>query len=127
MKDNLVYIGLLVLLGFVVWQRIGARLGTKPISAEELKNRLAQRDSIMVVDVREASEYATGHIPGARLIPLSTFPGGAKGLPKDVTIVLVCRSGNRSARAYKMLEQQGYSNLLNMTGGMLAWRGPVKR
>jgi phage shock protein E len=68
------------------------------------------------IDVREADEFAAGHVVGAVNIPLSQIPSGTKNLediPKDAAIVLYCRSGNRSAIALNLLKQLGYTNPVN--------------
>lgn len=76
----------------------------------------------LVVDVRTPEEYAEGHIAGAKLVPLQTIETDIKAIAKDQEIVLVCRSGNRSAQAYEILAGMGYKNLKNMTGGMTEWQ-----
>jgi len=63
-----------------------------------------------------------GHIPGAKLIPLDALAEKAKTLAKDKPIVTVCRAGGRSAQATVILKREGFTDLANMTGGMLLWR-----
>jgi rhodanese-related sulfurtransferase len=94
------------------------------ITAEELKKRLDAGDSIHLVDVREPSEHDEFNI-GGLLYPLGKirdFDIAALESMKDDEIVLYCRSGNRSGQACMMLESMGYRNVVNLTGGMLAWR-----
>ncbi len=91
---------------------------------------LHERGEIHVVDVREEWEYAQGHIPGATLIPLGTLEGRVDDIPTDRPVVLVCRSDNRSGQAQRYLIDQGFDNIHNMTGGMIAWESsghPVER
>jgi rhodanese-related sulfurtransferase len=78
---------------------------------------------LKLVDVREISEYSgeLGHAPQTELIVLSTLPDKIKTLPHDKTIVFICRSGGRSAQASAFAQQQGYTNVHNMMGGMLLW------
>ena len=76
---------------------------------------------IAVIDVREAWEYEAGHIPGAALIPLGELAERVDEVPRDRPVVLVCRSDNRSGQALRLLARQGFDNLSNMMGGMLAW------
>ena len=76
----------------------------------------------VLVDVREPNEYAESHIPGSRLEPLSTFTETYDDLPKDKTLVMQCRSGARSERAARYLLEQGYTDVVNLTGGILAWQ-----
>ena len=88
-----------------------------PNTVEELRHR----DDVVVIDVREDYEYNDGHIPGARLVPLGQVPNRLDEIPKDKTVIAVCRSGNRSSQATNFLRQQGFDNVHNMTGGMNAW------
>jgi phage shock protein E len=79
------------------------------------------QDDVVLIDVREDWEYAEGHIPGAVLIPLDQIPNRLNEIPQDKTAIAVCRSGNRSSQATNFLRQQGFDNVHNMRGGMLAW------
>ena len=74
----------------------------------------------LLVDVREPVEWNTGHAPSARHIPLGQLPRYLSDLPKDRRIILVCRSGNRSAQATAILTAAGI-DASNLTGGMSAW------
>ena len=82
---------------------------------------LRGRDDVVILDVREDWEYAEGHIPGAVLLPLGSIPDRLSEIPQDKTVVAVCRSGNRSGQATQFLRQQGFDNVHNMEGGMIAW------
>lgn len=96
------------------------------IHPREVEHRHREEASLFILDVREAHEYAQGHIPGARLIPLGQLPFRAFELDRQVEVVIVCRSGARSSQATRYLQGQGY-RVLNMEGGMLAWQGPVEQ
>jgi rhodanese-related sulfurtransferase len=74
----------------------------------------------ILLDVREDAEWQAGHAPGARHIPLSRLPGRIGDLPPRHTIVTICRSGARSARAAGLLSRQG-REVVNLSGGMRAW------
>lgn len=78
------------------------------------------RDDVFILDVREPHEFAAGHVPGATLIPLGQLSRRLSEIPKDKTVVAVCRSGNRSGQATELLRQRGF-NAHNMRGGMNAW------
>jgi glyoxylase-like metal-dependent hydrolase (beta-lactamase superfamily II)/rhodanese-related sulfurtransferase len=78
---------------------------------------------IALIDVREPAEFTgeLGHVPGANLVPLATLVEAAATWDREREIVLVCRSGGRSARAAMELARRGFRHLYNLRGGMLAW------
>ncbi len=82
---------------------------------------IMNRDDVVLIDVREQSEYDEGHIPNITLIPLATIPDSLDQIPTDKTVIVTCRSGNRSGQITDFLRQQGYDNVHNMDGGILAW------
>jgi rhodanese-related sulfurtransferase len=91
---------------------------------------LRGRDDVVMLDVRTPEEYAQGHIPGITLIPLDQLSNRLAEVPKDKTLVVTCRSGNRSAQPAQLLRQQGYGNVHNMLGGIGAWQNagyPVEK
>ncbi|HEX6177260.1 MAG TPA: molybdopterin-synthase adenylyltransferase MoeB [Thermoanaerobaculia bacterium] len=92
------------------------------ITAAELSQRL--RD-VVVIDVREPHEWSGGHISEAKHIPLQQVPARLEEIPRDAEIVMVCRSGGRSARAQQFLMSQGYKRVKNLVGGMTAWKRDV--
>jgi len=73
-----------------------------------------------VLDVREPDEYTAGHISDAMHIPMGALPERAPEVPDDRRVVVVCRSGHRSARATAYLRQEGL-DAVNLAGGMRAW------
>lgn len=85
----------------------------------------ASRPAPLLVDVREPWEHAICVIEGSMLVPLSSVPLRVAELPKDRDLVLVCHHGNRSQRAAAWLEQQGYSRLFNLKGGVEGWASDV--
>ena len=74
-----------------------------------------------VLDVRELSEWEVAHIPDATLIPLGQLETRLSEVPKDQEVVIVCRSGNRSAQARDILLNAGFTNVTSMAGGMNQW------
>ncbi len=74
----------------------------------------------LLIDVRQPEEFRSGHIPGARLIPLGELGRRMGELSKNKQVVCVCASGSRSKSATRMLLSEGY-NAINMNGGMLMW------
>jgi rhodanese-related sulfurtransferase len=95
----------------------------KQINAHELADMLAVRDDLFLLDVRTAGEYEyDGHIEGSHLLPLAMLRSPDGEIPKDKTIVCVCRSGNRSQTACAFLASQGFTNVVNLSGGMVGWK-----
>lgn len=89
----------------------------RSISVPELAETL---DSAQIVDVREPDETATGHIEGARLIPLSTFVEHVDEIDPERDVYLICARGGRSAQAAQYLESRGFDTV-NVEGGMVEW------
>lgn len=88
-----------------------------------------QSSAIQIVDVREPQEFtdALGHIPGARLLPLSQLAIRADEIDRQRPVVAVCRSGARSAQATVLLGKAGFQQVANLVGGMLRWRAESLR
>jgi len=97
-----------------------AQLGSN-VDVATVKTLLG-RDDVLILDVREPSEYDAGHIPGVKLIPMATVANRLNEIPKDKPVLVTCRSGNRSGQVTEFLRQQGYTNVHNMTGGIAAWQ-----
>ncbi|WP_172370842.1 rhodanese-like domain-containing protein [Sporosarcina jiandibaonis] len=96
----------------------------KQISTNEVEVLLNEKAPINLIDVREVDEVRAGKIPGAIHIPLGLVEFKMQDLDKSKEYIMVCRSGGRSARAATFLEDYGFK-VINMTGGMLEWNGPV--
>jgi metal-sulfur cluster biosynthetic enzyme/rhodanese-related sulfurtransferase len=80
---------------------------------------------LVVLDVRTEAEFARGHIPRARLVPVDELEDRLRELPgKDVPMLVTCAAGGRSLAACQTLAQHGYTRLYNLVGGMHAWAGP---
>ncbi|PLR83691.1 rhodanese-like domain-containing protein [Bacillus sp. V33-4] len=97
----------------------------KQLTVKEVENLLKEGNSLNLIDVREVDEVKSGKIPGAINIPLGLLEFRIHELDKTKEYILVCRSGARSGRASQFLESYGY-NVINMTGGMLAWEGNIE-
>ncbi|HEB93083.1 MAG TPA: rhodanese-like domain-containing protein [Gammaproteobacteria bacterium] len=94
----------------------------KAINAPELDQwRRDEADPCHIIDVREMLEIAQGTIPGAKPIPLATLLARMDELDRERRLVIICRSGARSAQACRFLQQQGYDNVYNLRGGMIGW------
>jgi rhodanese-related sulfurtransferase len=95
------------------------------ISALELKEKLENSEAFDLIDVREEFEHNDFNI-GGTLIPMNTVFEQIEKIPKDKTVVLYCAKGIRSAMVIQRLEEKyGYNNLVNLAGGMYAWRKAI--
>jgi hydroxyacylglutathione hydrolase len=90
------------------------------IGAVDLATRM-RAGGIAVVDVRGRAEWDAGHIRGALNIPLGYLVDRLGQLPRETPVVLQCRSGARSAIATSLLQAHGLSNVVNLSGGLVAW------
>ncbi|GAB3908329.1 hypothetical protein GCM10028803_43740 [Larkinella knui] len=93
------------------------------ITAQELKERLDKGEKVNLIDVREEYEFDEDNL-GGQLYPLGSLPSQIDDLEdlRDDEIIIYCRSGARSGRAQQFLEQNGFSNVRNLIGGILAYR-----
>lgn len=96
------------------------------INVSELHERMLKGEKLHLIDVREPHEYEEFNI-GATLIPLGTLPGKLEELAelKNEEIIVHCRSGARSNNAKLYLMSEGFSNVRNLLGGMIAWQNEV--
>ena len=78
-----------------------------------------------MLDVRNPNEFQICRIPGTTLLPLPELPARVAEVPKDREVIVHCKSGMRSAKAIEFLKSQGYTKLVNLTGGILAWADKV--
>ncbi len=93
----------------------------KEITVEDLKSMIDNNEEFQLIDVREPFEYEVSNLNGLN-IPLGGILIESDKVSKDIPVVVHCRSGKRSAQAVTLLEQQGFTNLSNLQGGILAWR-----
>jgi rhodanese-related sulfurtransferase len=74
-----------------------------------------------LLDVREPDEWGAGHAPGAYHLPMQQVPARMAEVPMDGDVLVVCRSGVRSAQVVGFLQANGWDNVINLDGGMRAW------
>ena len=97
----------------------------KEITAQELKQKLDNQDDFQLIDVREQYEYDQANL-GGELIPLATVLNSIDRISREKTVVIYCKSGNRSGVAIRQLEaQHGFENLYNLKGGILTYAREV--
>jgi rhodanese-related sulfurtransferase len=116
----------------LIWPLIRGRVtGVPEVDTIEAVQLINQKDALLL-DVREDSEYESGHIPNSRHIPAARVGERLKELDKykDKPVVVLCRSGNRSTAACSLLRKQGFNDVRTLKGGIEAWQQanlPVKK
>ena len=100
----------------------GNLFGGGGMSAQEAKAEMDSGNAYVLLDVREPGEFNSGHIPGAKLMPLSTVASAAPKEIKDqgMRILVYCKAGGRAGQAVDILKQLGYTNAVNI-GGIDSW------
>lgn len=100
-----------------------------PSRAQTLPNEITTADALakrnagaFILDVREPSEWNEYHVPNSTLIPLGSLAARVNELPRDKEIVVVCRSGNRSATGRDVLRQAGFAQVTSLAGGLNGWK-----
>ena len=96
------------------------RLGGPQIDVAELDTLLKQ-GSVRVLDVRETSEFRSGHVPGAVNVPVKRLPEQVGKLKRDKPYAVICQSGSRSKGATNLLLDQGFEGAVSVRGGTSAW------
>ncbi|HYK74342.1 MAG TPA: sulfurtransferase TusA family protein [Pseudoneobacillus sp.] len=92
---------------------------------DDLLKQIEGNEKVTILDVREPAEYAFGHIPGAKNIPLGELEKRFEELNQSDEIHVICRSGNRSDFAAQQLAEKGFTNVKNVVPGMKDWTGPT--
>lgn len=93
----------------------------KEVDVHALKSYLDEGKQIRLIDVRSVAEMAAGIIPRAEKLPLHTLPVRLNEIDNDELCVLYCRSGARSAQGVGFMAAQGFENVFNLRGGIMAW------
>jgi hydroxyacylglutathione hydrolase len=109
--------------GIESWREAGFAVDAiEQVSVDQLKDRIANHE-LQIVDVRRPAEYSNGHVPRAMNAPLASLDGTIDQLPlqKDKPTAVICAGGYRSSAAASLLQQQGFTNLINVAGGTGAW------
>ncbi|MES2074442.1 MAG: rhodanese-like domain-containing protein [Pseudomonadota bacterium] len=120
--DNIFILAIVLLSGgALLWPLLTQR--GKRASALEV-TQLINRGKAAIVDVREAKEFADGHLPDAKNIPLAELATRMGELDKfkSKSVIVVCQSGARAAKAANQLQQAGFAEVLNLEGGVAAWK-----
>ncbi|MCL6600369.1 MAG: rhodanese-like domain-containing protein [Alicyclobacillus macrosporangiidus] len=113
---------MLAVIAYFVYRMLPAK-GVKTLRVDELREMLRDRKTpVQYVDVREPGEFRQGHVEGFRNIPLGQLKNRLGELDKNKTVVVMCHSGMRSAQAARLLAKQGFADVRNLSGGLMAWQ-----
>ncbi len=96
----------------------------KEVSVKELKEMMDMKEDFQLIDVREEMEFEHCNI-GGELIPMGNVMDNLDKISKDKKVVIHCKSGGRSGTIVQMLTAQGFTNLYNLKGGILAWSDEI--
>jgi rhodanese-related sulfurtransferase len=118
----LVVVALLVIAGVVIASQPQPAVIKLPAEISVSQAAQAQKDGAYILDVREPSEWVVAHISGATLIPLGDLPNRLNEVPKNREVVVVCRTGHRSAQGRDILLQAGFTQVTSMAGGLTEWQ-----
>ena len=114
----------------LLWPLVRRGTGGPWVSAAQA-TQLINREDAQVLDVRDPGEYGAGHILGAKNLPLARIASaGEVAKKKDAALIVYCDTGDRSGKAMAALKKQGYSKVVNLSGGLGAWKQaglPVER
>ncbi len=109
--------------GLAAWRASGGHVEAgASISVDELRAQLSREPEMLVIDVRQASEFEIGHVPGARHLHAGDLPDRLAELPRDRPIAAICASGYRSSVAAGLLRQAGFQDVSAVRGGLPEWR-----
>jgi rhodanese-related sulfurtransferase len=118
---------LLILVAFVsgamlLWPLVRRTTGGPWVSAQQATSMINREDALPV-DVRDPGEFGAGHILGARNLPVARIQSAATELKrKDRPLIVYCQGGERAPKASAALRAQGYTRVVNLSGGIAAWQ-----
>ncbi|AYC28988.1 rhodanese-like domain-containing protein [Paenisporosarcina cavernae] len=113
------WIIILAIVAFIVWRMMPSK-GVSSISMGDLKSKLSDKNA-QFVDVRTPGEYKGRHIKEFKNMPLDQLPSKLGQLDKEKETYVICQSGMRSSRAASILKKAGFTNVVNVRGGMSQW------
>lgn len=118
---------LIALILWFLYSRFAGVRGLNNLASEQFEAGLKGNHNKVLIDVREPNEVKQGYIPGAINIPLTQLNHRLSEISKDRSVYLYCRSGMRSKQAARILQKNGFRDLSHLQGGIMAWKGKVKK
>lgn len=124
MKQQQGISGMRAALGALLMLVASATFGAEVRQVDVRQGQALKNQGALLIDVREPHEYQQAHVPGSKLIPLGQLESRLQEIRAggERPVVLICRSGARSMQAARLLQQHGFANLHNVSGGMIAWQ-----
>jgi rhodanese-related sulfurtransferase len=113
---------LLAIVGLVVFGQLKPAAVSLPPEITVAQAAQKRDQGAFILDVRQPEEWTQFHIPGATLIPLGELPNRLKEVPKNQEVVVVCRTGHRSAQGRDILRNSGFTQVTSMAGGVTEWQ-----
>jgi rhodanese-related sulfurtransferase len=113
---------LVAAVGYIAWRQLKPATQSYPLEITTAQAAEKRAQGALILDVRQPSEWLQFHIPGATLIPLGELPSRLSEVSKDREIVVVCRTGHRSAQGRDILRKAGYTRVTSMAGGVTKWQ-----
>jgi rhodanese-related sulfurtransferase len=123
-RNNLLLFAVAIASGAMLLWPLVRRTAGGPWVSPAQATHLINREDALVLDVREANEFATGHVLGAKNLPLARLRASGAELPKkkERPIIVYCDGGERAGKAAAALKKQGFTRVTNLSGGINAWQ-----
>ena len=120
-NNLLLFVVALVSGAMLLWPLFRRTTGGPWVNTAEATH-LINREDALVVDVRDAGEYGAGHILGAKNVPVSRLDEGDLAKRKERPVIVYCDGSERSSKAVAALKKQGFTRVVNLSGGLKAWQ-----
>jgi rhodanese-related sulfurtransferase len=124
-QENILLIAVAFVSGAMLLWPYARRVGGGPSVSAAQATQLINREDALVLDVRDPGEYGSGHIIGAKNVPLSRIGSAGSEIAakrKEKPVIVYCDTGSRSTKAAAALRSQGFSKVVNLSGGLGAWQ-----
>ena len=123
-NNTILVVAIVIVSLMLIHSLVGEKLrGYSSVSPTE-STQMINHDDALILDVRESNEYSEGHIINSLHIPLSSLKTRMKDLEKykSKKVIIACRSGHRSSQACNNLKKEGFEQVFNLSGGVMAWQ-----
>jgi rhodanese-related sulfurtransferase len=124
-QENILLIAVAFVSGAMLLWPYVRRVGGGPSVNATQATQLMNREDALVLDVRDPGEYGSGHIIGAKNVPLSRIESAGSEIAakrREKPVIVYCENGNRATKAVAALKTQGFSRVVNLSGGIAAWQ-----